>query len=366
MARATSSVVVRRPLGLRDRAVLELLVFRGSSGRGRGRHAGADGVGGDAPRGELGGELADIGLERGLGRGDRAVVGQARGAPRRRHRIDPAALSHEPAPDHFLGPVDEAVGHHVERHVHLRLDHRFLHGVGDEELEGAEGEGVEQDPELAHLVARRQDALHLARHLRAPLFVGGVDVEEAGLAAGGLDVGEHALGLGLGGLPVEVHAEDIAARPGEGQARRRAEAGRCPQDERPAAELDGFGVDGHDSPPCGIRERPILAPSPGRVVHSVLRWPNAHGQERRHRAHRQRDPLRQGHRRQRRLPVPRASPARRGRPAHHRHPRRGGAHRGHRRRVQPVVRPGLHLGRRRPHPRRRHHGGHRPSLRRPA
>ena len=105
------------------------------------------------------------------------------------------------------------------------FDHRVLHGLGDEELERAEGEGVKQDPELAHLGARRQDALHLAGHLRAPLFVGGVDVEEVGLASGGLDVGERALGHGLRGLPVEVHPEDIAARSGEGEARRRAEAG---------------------------------------------------------------------------------------------------------------------------------------------
>ena len=84
---------------------------------------------------------------------------------------------------------------------------------------------MDQDPELAHLAARRQDALHLAHHLPAPLFVSGVDVEEVGLAPGGLYVGEHALGQGLGGLPVEVHPEDIAARSGEGEARRRAEAG---------------------------------------------------------------------------------------------------------------------------------------------
>jgi hypothetical protein len=84
---------------------------------------------------------------------------------------------------------------------------------------------VDQDSELAHLAAHRQDALHLARHVRAPLFVSGVDVEEVDLAPGGLYVGEDALGHGLRGLPIEVHPEDIAARSGEGEARRRAEAG---------------------------------------------------------------------------------------------------------------------------------------------
>ncbi len=118
------------------------------------------------------------------------------------------------------------------------LRHRFLHRVRDEQAQGAEGEGVEHDAELAHLVPLPQDALHLARDLRPLLLVGGVDVEEARFASERLDLGDDALGIGQGGLPVEVHPEDMTARPGQGDARRRAESRGRAQDQSPAGQLD--------------------------------------------------------------------------------------------------------------------------------
>ena len=142
--------------------------------------------------------------------------------------------AHEAAPDQLLRPVDEAVGHHVERHVHLRLGHRFLHRIGDEELERAEGERVQHHPHLAHLVALAEHPLHLGRDLGALLLVGRVDVEEAGLPPEGRDLGDQALDVGQGGLAVEVDAEDVEPRARERQARGRAEAGGGAEDRGPS------------------------------------------------------------------------------------------------------------------------------------
>ena len=166
------------------------------------------------------------------------MVARRSGAPRRPAAAPTAAPSHEPAAHDLLRPVDEAVGHHVERHVHLDLAHHLLHRVGDEQPQGAEGEGVEHDAELARLAPFPEGALHLDRDLRPLLLVGGVGVEEPCLPAERLDLGNDALGIGQGGLAVEVHPEDMTTRPRQGEARGGAESRGRPEDQGPAGELD--------------------------------------------------------------------------------------------------------------------------------
>ena len=128
-------------------------------------------------------ELAHVGLERRLRARDRPVVRQDAGAAAARHGEDPAAGAHQPPGDDVLRPVDEAVRHDVERHVHLILGHGLLGIVGDEGPERAEGEGVEEHPEPALLAARLELALERVQHLGPPGGVRRVDVEEARLAA---------------------------------------------------------------------------------------------------------------------------------------------------------------------------------------
>jgi hypothetical protein len=146
------------------------------------------------------------------------------------------------------------VGHHVERHVHLGFRHGLLHRVGHEQAQCAEGQRVEQDAELPHLVPVFQHALDLGAHPGAPLLVGGIDVPEARLATQRLDVAGDALRIGKGGLAVQVDAEDIAARPGQRAAGGRAEARRGAQHQGPAAQLYRCPAVAHDRP------RDVVAP----------------------------------------------------------------------------------------------------------
>ena len=132
------------------------------------------------------------------------------------------------------------MGHHVDRHVELRLGHRVLHRLGDVELERAEGERVEQHAERAHLAAVLENLLHLTGHLAALFLVGRVDVEEDRLAPERPDLTGDALGVGERRLAVEVDAEDVEPRARERQAHRLAEPGGGAQRQRPAAQTDAF------------------------------------------------------------------------------------------------------------------------------
>ena len=174
------------------------LVARDLAQGGRVGHPGADGVGGDAVRRELDGELADVRLERGLGRRHRAVAWHTRSPPDEVMAKMRAAAAQEPARRAVLRPVDEPVRHHVERHVHLRLV-RPPSRIGDEELERAEGERVQQHADLARLAALVEHVRHRGRDLGALLGVGGVDVEEQACAPERLDLGGDALDVGQRG-----------------------------------------------------------------------------------------------------------------------------------------------------------------------
>ena len=73
-----------------------------------------------------------------------------------------------------LHPVDEAVRHHVERHLELGLGGLLAGQVADEGLEGAEGERVHEDRERPPAEKLHRPGAHVA----PPLVVGGVHVEE--------------------------------------------------------------------------------------------------------------------------------------------------------------------------------------------
>ena len=122
-----------------------LFVTRDLAQGGRIRHAGAQGVDGDAVRGELDGELADVGLERRLGRGDRAVGRPDDMVARRGHREDPRDRREEAGEVEILHPVDQRIGHHVHGHFELRLGDRRFPRRAEEGLQRAEGERVEED-----------------------------------------------------------------------------------------------------------------------------------------------------------------------------------------------------------------------------
>ena len=230
-----------------ERRRLDLLVAGDLLEGGGHGDSGADPVGRDLAGGQLHRELADVGLERSLGGGHRAVVGQHATAARGGHGEDPSPGSHQPAPDDLLSPIDEAVGHHVHGHVHLGLGHGVLHRVRHVGLEGPEGEGMQEDAEPSRLPAPVEGPLHLGGDL-GPLFrVGGVDVEEAGLAAEGPNLSRDPLRVRLGGLPVKVHAEDVEPRPREREAHGLSETGGGAQHQGPAAERDRR-VGGHIAP----------------------------------------------------------------------------------------------------------------------
>ena len=119
-------------------------------------------------RRELHRELADVRLERRLGRRHDAVRRHHTGRPLGGHRVDLRALAEEPAAPQVLDPVDEAVGHHVLGHLHLLAIDAGLGVLGQERHERAEGERVHHDPDvwLAALGARSLEPLAAAP--RAP------------------------------------------------------------------------------------------------------------------------------------------------------------------------------------------------------
>ncbi len=221
------------------------VVLRDLLRRRRRRHARADRVDRDALRRELRRELPHVRLERGLRGGDRPVRRQDARAAGRRHRVDAAAGLHHAAADHLLRPVDEAVRHHVDRHVHLGGRHRVLQRVRDEPSERAERERVDEHAQLSGFAALGERRLHRGHRLGAALRVGGVDVEEACLAAGRANVRRHALGVRERGLAVEVDAEDVQAGPREAHADGIAEAGGRAEDEGPALEMNRIGGQRH-------------------------------------------------------------------------------------------------------------------------
>ena len=331
-----------------------------------------DGVDRDPPRRQLHRELAHVGLERRLGRRDRAVVGEDARAAAARHGEDAPAFAHQPPHDHVLGPVHQAVRHDVERHVHLVLRHRLLHRLGDEGLEGAEGQRVEEDPDPARrLAALVEAALDGVEHLGPPVGVGGVHVEEERLAAPAPHLAGDALGVRQGGLPVQVDADDRQAGVGEGEARRLPEARRGAEDERPAGEPDRW-IDSGTRAPRGILARRHARVALPRVraarqlrPRSVQSAGSLHGEDRRHRPHRQRAALRQGGGCQRRVPLSPVPRARCRGAQDLGDPRRGRAHRPRGARVPRGLHLGLHLGRRGTDPRRRDHRGGGPGPRRP-
>ena len=98
---------------------------------------------------------------------------------------------------------------------------------------------MEQHGESADAPARLHRARHVLHDFGATLGVGGVDVEEAGLAAERFDRGHDALDVGERRLAVEMDAEDVDAGPRQRDARRFAEARRRAEHERPAVEPHG-------------------------------------------------------------------------------------------------------------------------------
>ena len=80
--------------------------------------------------------------------------------------------------------------------------------------------------------------LHVRGGLDALVGIGGVDVEEDGVAAERLDLAHDPLDVAERRLAVEVDAEDVQARPRQRQAGGLAEAGRRTQRQGPAAQTD--------------------------------------------------------------------------------------------------------------------------------
>src|SRR6185369_13294775 len=142
-----------------------------------------------------------------------------------------AAFAADTARVQVLHPVDEAVRHHVERHLELSFRRLLRARVGDERLQRAECERI-------HDHAERLAVRQLARaigDLRALLVVGGVDVEEVGGRTGRLDVGGDGLGERQRRLAVEVDANDPHAVPPERARRRGTKAARCAENDPPLA-----------------------------------------------------------------------------------------------------------------------------------
>ena len=64
-------------------------------------------------------------------------------------------------------------------------------------------------------------------------------LKKTGLRAGGRDLRRDPVHVGLRRLAVEVDAEDVASRPGEGEGRAFSESGGGPEDEGPRAVCHG-------------------------------------------------------------------------------------------------------------------------------
>src|SRR6266566_5289699 len=226
-ARVAAAGLLEEVLGSRDLA-------RG----GRVGHPGADGVDGDARRPQLERELPHVGLERRLGRRHRPVERHDARAARAGHGEDVAPLAEETARVEVLDPVDEAVRHHVERHLELRLGGLLPRHVAHEGLERPERERMQEH-------AQRLPARQLARALAdldPLLVVGRVDVEEVGRGPGGAHVLRHGLGLRQRDLTVQVHPDDAHAAAAELAGRGGTEAARGAQDEPPRAREGTPGI----------------------------------------------------------------------------------------------------------------------------
>ena len=178
-----------------------------------------------------------VALEGGL-RGRYRAVGLPDPVPARgRHREDVPALGEEAGREEVLHPVDERMRHDVERHVHLGVRDPVRGRGREERLERPEGERVENDVDPGPAPLGVEDLRHLGDRLGPLLVVGGVHVEEDGLRPGGGDLPRDPLDVGLGRLAVEVDAEDVASRPGEGEGRRLRRIRRRPRGRGPTSGL---------------------------------------------------------------------------------------------------------------------------------
>ncbi len=203
------------------------------------RHAGPDRVHRDpgVEPGHLHGELAAVGLQGRLGRRHRTVRRDHPGRSLGGHREDLGAAFEEARSPEVLDPVDERVGHHVERHLHLLAADGALRVLGEERLQGAEGERVHDDPQVRRPPGcpRLREALRETREGGgALLVVGRVHVDEDRLGPGRRDGRLDLLDMLEAGPEVQVDPEDPVARPGQGQPRGLSHAARCAENQRPA------------------------------------------------------------------------------------------------------------------------------------
>src|SRR5207244_3238753 len=129
-------------------------------------------------------EMPDVVLGRRLGGRHRPVERHDARAARAGHGEHVAPLAVEAARMEILDPVDEAVRHHVERHLELGLGRLLVRDVAHEGFERPERERVQ---EHAQRLPARELAGALA-DLDPLLVVGRVDVEEVGRGAGGAHV----------------------------------------------------------------------------------------------------------------------------------------------------------------------------------
>src|SRR5262245_6797948 len=210
------------------------LVARDLAQRGRVGDSRAQSVGGDSMWRQLHRDLPDVGLQRRLGRGNGAVGGPDDVVAGRRHREDARAPGQEASEEEILRPVDEGVGHHVERHLDLGLGDRALARLGEEGLERAEGQRMEEDGDARLRRLAAAGGGDRGHDLAALGVVGGIDVEELGAASRSPNLADDAVDVGLRGLAVEVHAEDVPAGFRQGDRAGLAESGRGAQDESPA------------------------------------------------------------------------------------------------------------------------------------
>jgi len=211
---------------------LHHLLVAGNLAQGRGvRHARPDGVGRSTVRGELHGELADVRFERGLGGGDRAVGRPHAGAAGARHGEDARALAEQLAAEQVLNPVDEAVGHDVQRHLHLILGQLIFRVRGQVGFQRAEGQRVHQHGDRRAPELR----LDLVQHLLPLERIRRVDVEEKRLDPGILDGLDELFHPGHRTPAVQMDADDMHALPRELLRRGRPEAAGRAEDQRPLA-----------------------------------------------------------------------------------------------------------------------------------
>ena len=171
---------------------------------GRVRDAGLDAVRRNALGREFDRELANMALERGLGRRHGAVSLPDAVSARARHGVDAAPEAHEAAAHERLGPIDEAVRHDVQRHFELPGGDGVFLRIGDVGLQRAEGQAVEQDAHRA-LGVHAQVLLYLIQNALALFMARRVHVVIKRLCAVVPDLFSNALHVGQRGFPVEVN-----------------------------------------------------------------------------------------------------------------------------------------------------------------